>query len=123
MGEALIKRLHSQLQQMGLQYTGTDINELKHLVLVETERRKDKPNCYLRSYDPTSRLCQRCDLWNKCVASVHMIVETNIPDLTECNFCDGDLVIPLSNSSGKIIDYSCSTRGCPQLLSRVNVKS
>jgi hypothetical protein len=42
-------------------------------------------------------------------------------EIRECFLvdCDGDLIIPLYNDGGEVVDLACSTPGCPAILSRV----
>lgn len=106
---------------MGVQYLGSDTDQLARLIASMKEARSGMPPCYLRSYSPTDKLCHQCDVSAKCQErTIVPNFPTDAEEIEECSavMCDGDLHIELFNDRGDVIDRACSTPGCTNTLSK-----
>ena len=117
-------QLLTKAHELGLSYSGSDIDELRGLVtMAQAEKGKDHPvPCFGLSYDPTDRLCRVCQLRNPCAdADGKPRVEMAEPPMNAvpCEVCGkGDLSVELLDlETRELKDYGCTHRGCPGSLS------
>jgi len=114
--------LQCRAHAAGVHYLGSDPAQLSRILSGLEMARKGKPTCFLRSYSPTDRLCKGCDLRGPCGDKMIFPRFMLAPfEIRECFLvdCDGDLIIPLYNDGGEVVDLACSTPGCPAILSRI----
>jgi len=112
--ESVLFQLNLEIQALGLQYLGDDPKELGKIAREAACAAIDRPRCYQRSFDADDAYCGQCDLWGPCSeGSVMARLDLAMPPpLTECSWCDGDLVIELFDEDGRVKDHACTTDGC-----------
>lgn len=111
--EDILFRLNVDAQKLGIQYLGTDPQELAKIIAMAQASRRGKPPCFLRSFSAVDQLCRQCDEYQLCGDKTivpHFVLEAR--PLLECDMCDGDLIIDLFDDHGHVVDQACSTPGC-----------
>jgi len=106
--------LLAEARELGLHYLGNDIAELRNIVDQERAVREGKPDCYSQSYSRTDPRCGRCEASQDCSGLMlrPQIGLFDVPEMIGCDWCDGDLIMELTDDTGAVIDRACSSPDC-----------